>query len=250
VQYKLLSGIFLSILLCCPLLAQPLQVFGNSDLPPLGYTENGTAKGFGVEIAKAVLDEAGIEYQIRLMPWIRAYEMAKNANGIVFGMYWTKERAELFDYSDALWQEKVVLVTAKGKEFPFQEIDDLRGKKIILQRKTRPGDAFSKAMDEKLFDAIANNDPISRLKFLQYNRADAGIFNPGISSVIWNAKLAGLKAEDFTVLEKPLAEEAKYIGIAKSFKNEALLKKINQAIQKLKENGTIDNIISAYEISQ
>jgi polar amino acid transport system substrate-binding protein len=235
-------------LLSNSIFAEPLLVVGNINLPPMSYLEDGTAKGFGVEITQAVLEEAGVNYQIRLMPWARAYEMAKNNKGVVFGMYWTKERADIFDYTDSLWEEKIVLVTKKGKEFPFQNIYDLRGKKIVLQRRTRPGDEFSEALNKNIFKIVANNDPISRLKLLSYERADAGVFNPGAAAVSWNARLAGLKFEDFTVLAKPLAVEEKHIGFAKSSVAPELLDDINKAIKKLTLDGTIKRIKQKYEV--
>ena len=46
------------LLICNPVFAEPWEIWGNGKLPPMGYVENDIPKGFGVEITKAVLDEA------------------------------------------------------------------------------------------------------------------------------------------------------------------------------------------------
>jgi len=244
---KIITALIICISIWNPVLAEPLKVFGNGNLPPMGYVEDGVAKGFGVDITKAVLKEAGIEYELNMGPWARAYHSAKNGNGIVFGMFWTNERSEIFDYSEPLWEEKIVIVTKKGQEFPFQKIADLRNKKISVQRDSKAGGEFAKAIEQKVFKIVENNDPTLRLKLIHHERVDAGIFNPGIASVKWNAERAGLSIEEFSVLEKPLVVTAKHIGIAKSLERKDIIMQINKAIQKLRQNGTLKAIKSRYE---
>ncbi len=230
-------------------LSEPWQVWGNGSLPPMGYMENDQAKGFGVEITQAVFEEAGIEYTIILAPWKRAYVEAELGHGLVFGMYWTQDRSKLFDYSIPLWTEEVVLVTNKGQEFEFNKIDDLKGKTISFQRGTRSGTEFEHAIKSKLFKAKPNNDPVNRLRMLNLDRIEAAIFNPGLASVVWNAQLAKLPMSFFSVLKKPLAVENKHIAISKSLNKTDLIHKLNAAIEKLKKNGTIREILRRYESS-
>ena len=231
-------------------IAEPLNVWGNRDLPPMGYIENGVPKGFGVEITKAVLDEAGIEYKLTMAPWKQAYVQAKAGNGLVFGMYWTEERSKYFDYSIPLWEEEIVLVTKKGNDFSFEKIDDLKGRVIALQRGARPGTEFEKALDNKLFEAIEHDSPVKRLKILTLNRVDAVVSNPGLASVVWNSRLAGISISEFTILNKPLSVEAKHIGIAKTLNRRDLIQKINAAIGRLNKKGVIEAIIKRYEITK
>ncbi len=229
------------------MLAEQQKLWGNSTLPPMSYVENNVARGFGVDITKAVFEEARIDYSLELAPWKRAYNEGLNGRGIVFGVYWTEERAKLFDFSEPLWEEKIVLVTKKGKEFDFGSIDDLKGKVISMQRGTRPGTEFEEAIKNKLFKSVPNHDPVGRLSMLKHDRVEVAVFNPGISSVIWNAKLAKIPFSEFTVLKRPLAIKTKHIGIAKSLNRKDLIIKINDAIMRLQKNGVLDAIIKKYE---
>ncbi len=227
--------------------SEPLSAWGNESLPPMAYIEGGTPKGFGIEITQAVLKEAGIDFRFKMAPWKRAYVEAKRGNGLVFGMYWTEQRSKLFHFSKALWTEEIVLATKKGKEFPFQKIADLQGKIISMQRGTRPGTEFENALKNKVFIAKPNNNPVERVGILMHGQIDAAMFNPGLASVVWNARLAGYSMKHLTVLKKPLAVKAKHIGIAKFLKKEELINKIDAAINRLHEAGKIKQIMDRYE---
>lgn len=73
-----------------------------------------------------------------------------------------------------------------------------------------------------------------------HERVHAGIFNPGLASVIWNARRGGLSPLDFTVLGNPLAIKKKHIAIAKHLKQQQLIEKINMTIDKLNSEGVLD----------
>ncbi len=227
--------------------SETLPVWGNESLPPMAYIEGGTPKGFGIEITQAVLNEAGIDFRFKMAPWKRAYVEAKRGNGLVFGMYWTEQRSKLFHFSKALWTEEIVLATKKGKEFDFKKIGDLKGKIISMQRGTRPGTKFENALKNKVFIAKPNNNPVERVGILMHGQIDAAMFNPGLASVVWNAKLAGYSMKYLSVLKKPLAIKAKHIGIAKFLKQEELINEIDAAINRLNEAGKIKQIMDRYE---
>lgn len=223
------------------------EVWMNGYIPPMCYVENNQVKGYGVEIVQAVFEEAAIDYHLRIAPWKRAFFQAKNGNGIVAGMYWTTERSMIFDYTKPLWEEKVVLVTRTENKFPFNTIQDLKGKIVGLQRGTRPGDEFTNAIKSGLLTLLEDSNPLSRIKMLYMNRTDVAIFNPGAASVRWNIKKANLSLNAFTVLPKPLAIVPKHIGIAKSLNRKDLIEKINIAIRKLSQTRKVNRILRKYE---
>ncbi|MGB1237570.1 MAG: substrate-binding periplasmic protein, partial [Pseudomonadales bacterium] len=214
--------------------------------PPMGYLEEGEAKGFGVEITRAVLDEAGIEHHFKMVPWVRAYEEAKRGNGFIFGMFWSGERAELFEFSEPLWTEHFILVTRAGEEFSFQSMQDLKGKRVALQRVNKLSAEFTAAVNAELFTSIEIRDAESRLRFLMAGRADAAIFSPGVAALQWSANLAGVDVAAVSVLAQPVAYKAKHLGVAKSQQRPELILKINAAIKKLRENGTLEAIKKRY----
>ena len=48
------------------------------DWPPYNYLdENGEMTGYSTKVVKKVLEKANVQYDIRLYPWARSYEMAQ-----------------------------------------------------------------------------------------------------------------------------------------------------------------------------
>lgn len=243
-----LKIVFLAVLIISKgAYGQPISAWGNENLPPMAYMDGEEPKGFGIEIVQAVLDEAGVDFRFKMAPWKRAYIEAKRGQGLVFGMFLTKDRAKIFEFSKPLWREEIVLVTRKGQEFPFKKIADLKGKRISLQRGSRPGTEFENALKNQLFVASPNNSPIERVGILMHGQVDGAIFNPGIASVVWNARLAGFPMSKLSILKKPLAVKNKHIGILKSLHKTQLMEQINRAIDTLNQRGVIQNIVKRYE---
>lgn len=109
----ILQRLFLLVLLAC---CAPMS-FGaermlavTEEFPPFNYTENGKLTGFGVELAQAVLEGAGLDYAMASYPWARAYEMAQQqSNVLIFTLTRTPEREKLFHWIAPLTKRKVYL---------------------------------------------------------------------------------------------------------------------------------------------
>jgi len=61
--------------------------------------EDKQLKGYAVDLVKAVMDNAGLKYEITSLPWIRAYKKAaKGENILIFPMGRSEEREEKFNW--------------------------------------------------------------------------------------------------------------------------------------------------------
>lgn len=70
---------------------------------PLNYTESGRDDGpiigFGTRLVKAVLEEAGLEYEITMVPWVRAIQAIDNReNVLVYSMTRNSEREDKYHW--------------------------------------------------------------------------------------------------------------------------------------------------------
>ena len=54
---------------------------------PLQYLEGEAVKGPATELLEAVLQQAGVEYQIQVLPWARAYQIAKQQKKYTYLFY-------------------------------------------------------------------------------------------------------------------------------------------------------------------
>jgi polar amino acid transport system substrate-binding protein len=225
--------------------ADSIVLYGNSEQSPKAWLEGGTPKGFAVDASVEVLKRAGYDVTVTLLPFARAMQKATE-DGVMTGVFFSAERAKLYDYSARLVFENVVVAVAKGKDFPFEKAADLAGKKIGLQGSFFYGDEFTAVIPQLTVDG--DTSPSVRVKKLSAGRIDAALFNPGNTAFANSVKEAGLSAGDFTVLPKPLAKLSNHLIVGKNVAGGAeTLARINKAIASATADGTLAKIMAKYE---
>ncbi|MET3611987.1 polar amino acid transport system substrate-binding protein [Rhizobium aquaticum] len=109
-----------------PARAEPLQLLTEA-YPPYNYQEDGLIKGIAVDLVKAVTADAGIEYEMKIQPWARAYGLALNTAGhCVFSTVHTPERDALFEWVEPLFSTEQYLVRKTGSNVNPANIEDAK----------------------------------------------------------------------------------------------------------------------------
>lgn len=132
----------------------------------------------------------------------------------------------------------MMLLTACGSKVPpnpVKSLADLEGKKIGVQLKTT-GDVY--ASDIKNADVKRYNKGRDAVLALRAGEVDAVMLDDAPANVF--VKEFG----DVELLEEPYADEE--YGIAVNKKNTELLNRVNEALEKLKSAGTIEQISNAW----
>lgn len=228
--------------------AETLILLGNQAVPPKAYLDKGGApRGFAVDAAVTAIHRAGFDVEVRLYPFQRALELARQGYPyLATGIFRTPEREEIYDYSVPLVDDLVLLVTLKGKEFTFEEFEDLKGKRIAYQQGARYGADFEAILPDLTTET--DNDPVGRLRKLAGGRVDAIVVNPGRAALVASCLKAGMMVEDFSILPRPVASLPNHLIIAKrpGTENAEILRRIDKAIGELRSEGVLDAIMSAY----
>ncbi len=208
----------------------------NAAFPPYEYKEGEEFKGIDVEIATAIAKELGGKLEIVDMEFdsiITSVQKGEVDFGIA-GMTVTDERKEEVDFTSSYATGVQVVIVPEGSD--IATLDDLEGKKIGVQLGTT-GDIYAK-------DDYGEDNVVSYSK-----GADAVIALKGgdVQAVIIDnepAKAFVAENEGLKILETEYAIEDYAIAVAKD--NSELLDDINDALEKLTEDGTIDEIIAKY----
>lgn len=132
----------------------------------------------------------------------------------------------------------VILIPGCGKQADantVQSLEDLKGKKIGVQLKTT-GDVYASDIEEA--QVVRFNRGMDAAAALKKGVVDAVIIDDAPANV-FIGEVSGLK-----LLDEPFAEEE--YGIAVNKNNPELLADINEALTKLQDDGTIDNIKDAW----
>lgn len=209
------------------------------------------AAGYGAftQIVETVLQESGLENDILFYPWARASEMVKSGEAWASFPYgYSKELAEDYDYSDSIIQSSHKFYYLKSNEKLAREAENFS--KISDFTNYTFGGANDYWYGDKA--AIENsgvkvewaNDTDALLKMLYAGRIDFLIEDQRVA----DAAISRLFPEDsnaFTVLPNTASQRDYYLIVSKDYPNSQLYReKFNAALQTLKNNGTIDQILA------
>ncbi len=208
----------------------------NAAFPPYEYKEGDKFVGIDVEIAEAIAKELGMTLEIVDMEF-DSIITSVNGGEVDFGMAGmtvTEERLKEVDFSTSYATGVQVVIV--NEDSSIASLDDLVGKKIGTQLGTT-GDMYSK-------------DDYGEENVTSYGKgADAVIALKGgdVDAVIIDnepAKAFVAENEGLKILETEYAVEDYAICVKKG--NTELLEKIDAALIKLAEDGTLDKIVEKY----
>ncbi|MBQ3437272.1 MAG: basic amino acid ABC transporter substrate-binding protein [Fusobacterium sp.] len=234
---KLLSVLIVSVSVSISAIAKQIVVVGtNAEFAPFEYLDKNEIVGFDIDLLNAISKETGIEFQIKDMAFdglLPALQM-KKIDMVIAGMTTTPEREKTVLFSKPYFTAKQVVIT-KGEDKTLKSFDDLAGKKVgvIL--------GFTG-------DAVVTE--IKGAKVERFNAAYAAIMalNQGkIDAVVLDSEPAKkyiANAKQLMIANIPAEEEDYAIAVRKTDKE--LIEKINTAVEKLKTNGTYDEILKKY----
>ena len=227
-----------------------LVIYGNHQKPPKYYLYNNTPTGILVDIMKYTEQETDCSFDIQLYPWKRAYINALKGNGGIIGLSKNTERLKIFDYSDVMFYDDLLLVVLKGNEFDYKNIKDLKGKTLGVQRGGSFGDEFERGK-AGIFKVIEDDGQISRLRRLLKGRIDVALIGPGrigLDMVIAQDQLLSKSKEQFVVLSKPFKRDPNFLGFKKTMNMSGFIKKFNKAIEQCRKSGECQKIVDSYSV--
>lgn len=225
------------LVLALPAAAETLLIFGDDAYAPVLYQRpGGVPEGVLVQTLRRAERITGDHYDLQLMPWKRAYELARRGDGGLIGVSYTQERAAIFDYSHPMYDDDIRIVTLKGREFTFGEIGDLKGKLLGGVRGASYGEQVDSAIAAGLIRVDRDIGQVSRLRKVLAGRLDAALIGngqAGLEAVIVSHPELLANRDRFSVLGKPLARDPLHLAFPKQLGKTEALARFNDALEKL-----------------
>ena len=198
-------------------------------------------------------DAAKMKFDLRYYPWRRLLQNGESGEGLIFGIYKTPERSQIFAFSEPVYSDKIWLVSRCADRMIFNNLQDLKGKTIGIIQGSSAGDEFDKQVNI-LFKAEYNTSNVSsRFLKLYQKRMDAFLlYEPRTNFKEVQKELNQLHAKEideykkknadiFCVLPKPIS--AINVHFAVSLKaDKTPLEKIDSAIIQAKKSGELDRL--------
>jgi polar amino acid transport system substrate-binding protein len=128
--------LFLLLTVLLPITAQAADIkMVTESYPPFNYREGDTYKGSSVEQIKLLMDDAGIDYTMEMMPWARALFLAENQEmHCVFTTVHNRERNRRFKWVEPLLTSRTVLIRKAGSPANPKSLDEAKAFRVGTQR--------------------------------------------------------------------------------------------------------------------
>ncbi|WP_028549037.1 amino acid ABC transporter substrate-binding protein [Paenibacillus sp. UNC451MF] len=206
---------------------------------PLGFRdEKNEIVGFDIDYAKAAVEKMGSTAVFQPIDWkTKESELSSGRIDLIWNGYTiTDERkAKVLFTKPYLKNAQVVVTLAKSN---LTKLDDLTGKVVGLQSLSSASDALNESpIKSKIKNVTEYADNVLALNDLKIGRVDAVV----IDEVVINYYMSKDKGT-FKLMNESLAPEEYGIGVKKG--NEALLQKLQKALDEMNQDG------SAAKISQ
>lgn len=219
-----------------------LVVGTSADYPPYEFhaTIDGKdeIKGFDIDIAQAVADDLGVELEIKDMDFdgLLVALQGDKVDMVFAGMTPTDERKENADFSDIYYEATHRFILRSGEEASVKSFDDLKGKKIGVQKGSIQEGIAKSNFDEASIKSLAKvTDLVLDLK---NNKVDAILIEEGVAKINCE-KNEGIAMADFVV-----TDENGGTAIAMKKGQSELQAEVNKTISRLKEEDKISKFVS------
>lgn len=229
--------------------ADDVTLTGNEARPPKIFKDSsGVAQGVLIEVMRYVEKQTGTNANYQLYPLARALQVAAKGEAGFIGLSKSKDREAVFDFSqEPLFYDDLVLVVRSGKEFPFETVADLKGKKIGVARGGQYGEVFNQAVKDKVFEPIAGYTMGSQIAMVTLDRLDAVLVSMGPLGLEEALKGDYAKYRDkVVVLPRLFARVANHLAFAKGMKKADYLAEVDRAIAAGNKSGELPEIINNY----
>lgn len=196
--------------------------------------------GACTEIVKAVMNDSGLDYKIKLRSFKNGYSRVRSGSDSgIYCLYGTEERRELFEFIGPLFSEDWALLSKKDAGITIRSLDEAMKYKITGNSRN----PISRYLIDLGFKLRTTEEDRGHAKILELGLADLWAANPA------SAEYMEADESNLNELETVFVYNKEYVYLMLS-KNIApdKLKKIRSSYTKMKHEGVIETILSNYGI--
>ncbi|MBA9027139.1 MULTISPECIES: amino acid ABC transporter substrate-binding protein [Bacillaceae] len=204
---------------------------------PMGFRDkNNDITGFDIDYAKAAVEKMGATPKFQPIDWkTKESELSSGRIDLIWNGYTiTDERKEKVLFTKPYLKNAQVVVTLANSN--ITKLDDLADKVVGLQSLSSAADALNdNPIKSKIKTITEFADNVLALSDLKTGRLDAVV----IDEVVINYYMSKEEGT-FKILDESLAPEEYGVGVKKG--NEALLEKLQKALDEMNQDGTAAKI--------
>lgn len=212
----------------------------NAEFPPFEYVTSsgviGEYDGIDMAIAKQIAEENGMTAAMENMEFDSLLVALQNGqiDAVIAGMTATDERRETVDFSTPYYTATQVMIVPEDSD--IASAADMADKRICVVQ----GYTGEVCVQDMGYDYVAFKKGTEAVMELTNGKCDVVVIDSATAQKYLNDN-EGLK-----IVEDPSAFESEEYAIAVQKGNTELLDKLNQAIEKMLADGTINELAVKY----
>jgi polar amino acid transport system substrate-binding protein len=209
----------------------------NDPQSPSGFT------GIDIDLTLELSARIGIPIEIARVPWARALEMMRTGTAdLITGVAWTEERARFMVYAATSYASvRPMFLAPTGRGASVRAYGDLQGKSIGLSTNSA---YFPQFNEDNTLNKVGLSTEVQILQMLALSRLDLAIgTDPNLS---WDMARLGLKDKVEPTSWQPDYRTALFVAVSARSPAASLVGQIDQAIQSMMADGTMDRILNTY----
>lgn len=214
--------------------------------PPFMYEIKGKVAGIYPALIREAFQRMGEDIQLSALPWKRALNDVDRGLVGIGGLYKTKTRVAVLDFSDRLFEEVIQIYVVQGKSFPYDGIRSLYGRKIGVLRGWSYGEEFDAAVAAGKIKIEEVSGDMQNFEKLAAGRLDIVLAIRESAEIVISS--GGLK-DKIEPLPSPLITSPAYLAFAKSGNKTGLLARFNTTLATMHGDGSYDRIVAAISSS-
>lgn len=200
--------------------------------------------GVSSQIIAEAFKKEGLKVELlKESSWSHAFN--KTANGDFSGSiawYKTKEREELFFFSDPIHRVETVFFHRKGMDFDWEKIVDLSSYRIDGTKVYEYGDRFQFAESEGFIKVHRNDSDLEGFKRLLSGEADLFTCSYEVGQRLLAKHFTDEERQKISFNPLPITSKSVYLILnRKDPKNLALVERFNNGLIKLRASGELSN---------
>ena len=222
------------------------QIVADNAFAPFDFMDPDTNEytGIDMDLLAAIAEDQGFQYEVNNCGWDTALSSlgAGQADGMIAGMTITEERLESYDFSDPYFEDGQIMIV-KG-DSTIASYEDLAGKTVAAKSGTQSEKYAMSIADQYGFKVVSYKDsPTVYTAVINGNDA-AGFEDYSVINYQIVAQSLDLKTVGDKVNAGPYG-----LAVLKG-NNAELIEMFNAGLANIKENGTYDEILTKYGITE
>lgn len=221
--------------------ADTIDIVSDNAYAPFEFKDSDqTYKGLDVDLITAVAKLAGWDYNMTYPGFDAAVNAVQSgsSDAIMAGMTVTDERSKVFTFSDTYYDTSIALITTESNT--ITDYSQLSGKTVGAKTGTASYDWLAEHADQYGFSIKTFDTGDLMYNSLSSGSIDAAMDDEAVALYAIN------QGQDLAINTDSIPIGSFAFAVKKGSEYEYLIDEFNDALQKLKDNGTYDDIIAKW----